>query len=89
LQEQVLDSRRQHLLEKEKFQYKLTQVTELTYAERMEHEDSTATTFSTCPLSPSIFWSSNCAQFSEENFNAKLMGNPWEQTYVDKQKKQV
>ncbi|XP_065597001.1 regulator of DNA class I crossover intermediates 1 [Cyrtonyx montezumae] len=88
LQEQVLDSRRQHLLEKEKFQYKLTQVTELTYAERMEHEDNTATTFSTCPLSPSIFWSSNCTQFSEESFNANLMDNPWEQTYEDKQKKQ-
>ncbi|XP_021240301.1 uncharacterized protein C12orf40 homolog isoform X2 [Numida meleagris] len=88
LQEQVLDSRRQHLLEKEKYQHKLTQVTELTYGERMEHEDNAATTFSTCPLSPSIFWSSNCAQFSEENFNTKSMGNPWEQTYEDKQKKQ-
>ncbi|XP_010726949.1 uncharacterized protein C12orf40 homolog [Meleagris gallopavo] len=88
LQEQVLDSRRQHLLEKEKYQHKLTQVTELTYAECTEHEDNTATTFSTCPLSPSIFWSSNCAQFSEENFNTKLMGDPWEQTYEDKLKKQ-
>lgn len=55
----------------------------------MEHEDNTATTFSTCPLSPSIFWSSNCEQLSEENFNTKLMGDPWEQTYEDKLKKQV
>lgn len=55
----------------------------------MEHEDSTATAFSTCPLSPSVFWSSNCAQFSEENFNTNLMGNPWEETYEDKQQNQV
>ncbi|XP_015707088.1 uncharacterized protein C12orf40 homolog isoform X2 [Coturnix japonica] len=88
LQEQVLDSRRQHLLEKEKYQRKLTQVTELTYAECMGHEDNTASALSTCPLSPSIFWSSNCAQYSEESFNTNLMGDPWEQTYEDKLKKQ-
>ncbi|XP_071888854.1 regulator of DNA class I crossover intermediates 1 isoform X6 [Anas platyrhynchos] len=89
LQEQVLDSRRKHLLEKGKYQHDLPQVTELSYADSgMEHEDSTATAFSTCPLSPSVFWSSNCAQFSEENFNTNLMGNPWEETYEDKQQNQ-
>ncbi|XP_035199127.1 uncharacterized protein C12orf40 homolog [Oxyura jamaicensis] len=86
LQEQVLDSRRQHLLEKGKYQHDLPQVTELSYADScMEHEDNIATAFSTCPLSPSVFWSPNCAQFSEENFNTNLMGNPWEESYEDKQ----
>lgn len=55
----------------------------------MEREDNIATAFSTCPLSPSVFWSSNYAQFSEENFNTNLMGNPWEETYEDKQQNQV
>ncbi|XP_066845946.1 regulator of DNA class I crossover intermediates 1 isoform X3 [Anser cygnoides] len=48
LHEQVLDSRRQHLLEKGKYQH----------------------------------------DFSEENFNTNLMGNPWEETYEDKQQNQ-
>ncbi|XP_009959653.1 PREDICTED: uncharacterized protein C12orf40 homolog, partial [Leptosomus discolor] len=85
LQKQVLDSRRQHLLEKVKYQHNLPQVTELTYADSsMEHEDNIARTLSACPLSSSGFWSSNCTQLSEENFNTNLMGSTWEQTYEEK-----
>ncbi|XP_075347643.1 regulator of DNA class I crossover intermediates 1 [Mycteria americana] len=85
LQKQVLDSRRQHLSEKVKYSHNLSQVTELMYADSsMEHEDNIARAFSACPLSSSVFWSSNCTQFSEENFNTNLMGNTWEQTYEEK-----
>ncbi|XP_075560985.1 regulator of DNA class I crossover intermediates 1 [Pelecanus crispus] len=85
LQKQVLDSRRQHLSEKVKYQHNLSQVTELMYADSsMEHENNTERGFSACPLSSSGFWSSNCTQFSEENFNTNLMGNTWEQTYEEK-----
>ncbi|XP_025931840.1 uncharacterized protein C12orf40 homolog [Apteryx rowi] len=90
LQKQVLDSRRQHLSEKVKYEHNLSQVTELTYADSsMEHEDDTATAFSACPLSSSVFWSSNCTQSSKENFNTNLMWKPWEQTYEEKQEKQA
>ncbi|XP_010290991.1 PREDICTED: uncharacterized protein C12orf40 homolog [Phaethon lepturus] len=85
LQKQVLDSRRQHLSEKVEYQHNLSQVTELMCADSsMEHEDNMARAFSTCPLSSSVFWSSNCTQFSEENFNTNLMGNTWQQTYEEK-----
>ncbi|XP_010579387.1 PREDICTED: uncharacterized protein C12orf40 homolog [Haliaeetus leucocephalus] len=85
LQKQVLDSRRQHLSEKVKYQNNLSHVTELMYADSsMEHEDNIARAFDVCPLSSSVFWSSNCTQFSEENFNTNLMGNTWEQTYEEK-----
>ncbi|XP_009461148.1 PREDICTED: uncharacterized protein C12orf40 homolog [Nipponia nippon] len=85
LQKQVLDSRRQHLSEKVKYQRNLSQVTELMYADSsMEHEDNTARAFSACPSSASVFSSSNCTQLSEENFNTNLMGNTWEQTYEEK-----
>ncbi|XP_010121159.1 PREDICTED: uncharacterized protein C12orf40 homolog [Chlamydotis macqueenii] len=85
LQQQVLDSRRQHLSEKEKYQHNLSQVTELMYADSsMEHEDNIARAFSACPVSSSVFWSSNCTQLSEENFNTNLMSNTWEQTYEEK-----
>ncbi|XP_054058332.1 uncharacterized protein C12orf40 homolog [Rissa tridactyla] len=84
LQKQVLDSRRQHLSEKGKYQHNLSQVTELTYADSsMEHEDNIAGAFNACPLSSSVFWSSNCTQFSEENFNTNIMGNTWKQSYVE------
>ncbi|XP_059672006.1 uncharacterized protein C12orf40 homolog [Gavia stellata] len=84
LQKQVLDSRRQHLSEKVKYQHNLSQVTELTYADSsMEHEDNIARAFSACPLSSSVFWSSNCTQFSEETFDTNVMGNTWEQTYEE------
>ncbi|XP_051464544.1 uncharacterized protein C12orf40 homolog isoform X2 [Apus apus] len=89
LQQQVLDSRRQHLSEKVKYQHHLSQVTELRYAESsMEHEDNMARQFNASPLSPSVFWSSNCTQFSEENFNTNPMGNTWEETYEKKLKNQ-
>jgi len=55
----------------------------------MEHEDNIGRAFSACPLSSSVFWSSNCTQFSEENFNTNLMGNTWEQTYEEKLQNQV
>ncbi|XP_074683860.1 regulator of DNA class I crossover intermediates 1 [Strix aluco] len=85
LQKQVLDSRRQHLSEKVKYQHNLSQVTELKYADScMEHEENIVRAFSACPLSSSDFWSSNCTQLFEENFNTKLMGNTWEQTYEEK-----
>ncbi|XP_009884245.1 PREDICTED: uncharacterized protein C12orf40 homolog [Charadrius vociferus] len=85
LQKQVLDSRRQHLSEKVKYQHNLSQVTEFTYdGSTMEHEDNIARAFSACPLSSSVFRSSNCTQFSEENFNTNLMGNTWEQSYEEK-----
>ncbi|KAM6089772.1 regulator of DNA class I crossover intermediates 1 [Theristicus caerulescens] len=85
LQKQVLDSRRQHLSEKVKYQHNLSQGTELTYADSsMEHEDNIARAFSACPLSASVFSSSNCTQLSEENFSTNLMGNTWEQTYEEK-----
>ncbi|KAM9581136.1 regulator of DNA class I crossover intermediates 1 [Guaruba guarouba] len=85
LQKQVLDSRRQHLSEKKKYQHNLPQVTELTYADSsMECEDSTASAFNACPLSSSVCWSSNCTQLSEENLNTNLMGDTWEQTYEEK-----
>ncbi|XP_074757782.1 regulator of DNA class I crossover intermediates 1 [Athene noctua] len=85
LQKQVLDSRRQHLSEKVKYQHNLSQVTKLKCADSsMEHEDNTARDFSACPLSSTGFWSSNCTQLLEENFNTKLMGNTWEQTYEEK-----
>ncbi|XP_014818848.1 PREDICTED: uncharacterized protein C12orf40 homolog [Calidris pugnax] len=84
LQKQVLDSRRQHLSEKVKYEHNLSQVTELTYADpSMEHEDNIARAFSTCPLSSSGFCSSNCRQFSEETFNTNAMGNTWEQSYKE------
>ncbi|KAF1593581.1 UNVERIFIED_CONTAM: hypothetical protein FQV15_0014724, partial [Eudyptes pachyrhynchus] len=90
LQEQVLDSRRQHLSEKVKYQHNLSQVTELTYADSsIEHEDNIARAFSACPLSSSVFWSSNCTQLSEENFNTNLMSNTWEQTYEEKLQNQT
>ncbi|XP_062438454.1 uncharacterized protein C12orf40 homolog [Rhea pennata] len=90
LQKQVLDSRRQHLSEKVKYQHNFSQVTELTYADSsMEHEDNSATAFSACPSSSSVFWSSNCTQSSKENFNTNLMWNPWEQSYEEKQEKQA
>lgn len=54
----------------------------------MEHEDNIARAFSACPLS-SGFWSSNCTQFPEENFNTNIMGNTWEQTYEEKLQNQV
>ncbi|XP_041330612.1 uncharacterized protein C12orf40 homolog [Pyrgilauda ruficollis] len=83
LQKQVLDSRRQHLSEKVKYQHKLIpQVMELGYVDSsMENEDNTARVFSACPLSSSGFQFSNCTQLSEENFNTKLMGNIWDQIY--------
>ncbi|XP_010021138.1 PREDICTED: uncharacterized protein C12orf40 homolog, partial [Nestor notabilis] len=84
LQKQVLDSRRQHLSEKIKYQHNLSQVTELTYADSsMECEDNTASAFDACPLSSSVCWSSNCTQLSEENFNTNLLGNTWEETYEE------
>ncbi|XP_075598953.1 regulator of DNA class I crossover intermediates 1 [Balearica regulorum gibbericeps] len=85
LQKQVLDSRRQHLSEKVKYQHNLSQATELAYADSsMEHEDNIARAFIACPLSSSVSWSSNCTQFSEENFNTNLMGNTWEHIYEEK-----
>ncbi|XP_061875944.1 uncharacterized protein C12orf40 homolog [Colius striatus] len=85
LQQQVLDSRRQHLSEKVKYQHNSSQVTGLMYADsHMEHEENIAGAFSDCPLSSSAFWSSNSTQLSEENFNTNLMGSTWEQTYGDK-----
>ncbi|XP_009873037.1 PREDICTED: uncharacterized protein C12orf40 homolog, partial [Apaloderma vittatum] len=85
LQKQVLDSRRQHLSEKIKYQHNLSQVTELTYGDSsMEHEDNVARAFGACPLSSSGFWSSNCTQLSEENINPNLMVNTWEQTYEER-----
>nr|XP_009664290.1 PREDICTED: uncharacterized protein C12orf40 homolog [Struthio camelus australis] len=90
LQKRVLDSRRQHLSEKVKYQHNLSQVAELTHVDSsMEHEDDTARAFSACPLSSTVFWSSNCTQSSKENFNTNLMWNPWEQTYEEKQEKQA
>ncbi|XP_009697515.1 PREDICTED: uncharacterized protein C12orf40 homolog [Cariama cristata] len=90
LQKQVLDSRRQHLSEKVKCQHSLSQVTELTYADSsMEHEDNIARAFSACPLSSSVFWSSNCTQLPEENFNTNPMSNTWEQTYEEKLQNQL
>ncbi|XP_032852147.2 uncharacterized protein C12orf40 homolog [Tyto alba] len=84
LQKQVLDSRRQHLSEKVKYQHNLSQVTELKYDDSsMEHEDNIARPFSACPLPSSGFWSSNCTHL-EENFNTNLMSNTWEQTYEEK-----
>ncbi|XP_074937444.1 regulator of DNA class I crossover intermediates 1 [Phalacrocorax aristotelis] len=89
LQKQVLDSRRQHLSEKVKYQDNLSEVTELTYADStMENEENIAGAFSACPFSSSAFWSSDCTQFSEENFNTNLMGNTWEQTYEVKMQNQ-
>ncbi|XP_030324922.1 uncharacterized protein C12orf40 homolog [Calypte anna] len=89
LQQQVLDSRRQHLSEKVK-SHKLPQVTELRYADSsMEHEDNIARGFSACPMSSSGFWSPNCSQFSEENYNTNLMGSTWEQTYEEKLQNQT
>ncbi|XP_027671242.2 uncharacterized protein C12orf40 homolog [Falco rusticolus] len=85
LQKQVLDSRRQHLSEKVKYQHNLSQVTELMYADSsMKHEDNITGAFSASPLPFTDFWSSNCTQLSEENFNTNLMGNTWEQTYEEK-----
>ncbi|CAN8210724.1 unnamed protein product [Coccothraustes coccothraustes] len=86
LQKQVLDSRRQHLSEKVKYQHKLIpQVMELGDVDSsMENEDNMARVFSACPLPSSGFQFSNCTQLSEENFNTKLMGNPWEQIYEKK-----
>ncbi|XP_010220403.1 PREDICTED: uncharacterized protein C12orf40 homolog [Tinamus guttatus] len=89
LQKQVMDSRRQHLSEKAKYQNNLSQVTELTYADSsMGHEDDPAAALSAGPLSSSVFWSSNCTQSSKENFNTNLMWNSWEQSYEEKQEKQ-
>ncbi|XP_038009754.1 uncharacterized protein C12orf40 homolog [Motacilla alba alba] len=81
LQKQVLDTRRQHLSEKVKYQHKLIpQVMELGHVDSsVENEDSMARVFSACPLSFSGFQFSNCTQLSEENFNTKVMGNIWEQ----------
>ncbi|XP_064278138.1 regulator of DNA class I crossover intermediates 1 isoform X3 [Passer domesticus] len=86
LQKQVLDSRRQHLSEKVKYQHKLIpQVMELGDVDSStENEDDMARAFSACPLSSSGFQFSNCTQLSEENFNTKLMGNIWEQIYEKK-----
>ncbi|XP_030816857.1 uncharacterized protein C12orf40 homolog [Camarhynchus parvulus] len=86
LQKQVLESRRQHLSEKVKYQHKLIpQVIELGYVDSsMENEDNTARVFSACPLPSSGFQFSNCTQLSEENFNTKLTGNFWEQIYKKK-----
>ncbi|XP_053799418.1 uncharacterized protein C12orf40 homolog isoform X2 [Vidua chalybeata] len=85
LQKQVLDSRRQHLSEKVKYQHKLSQVMELGSVDSsMENEDNMARVFSACPSSSSGFQFSNCTQLSEENFNTKLMGNIWEQIYEKK-----
>ncbi|XP_009069306.1 PREDICTED: uncharacterized protein C12orf40 homolog [Acanthisitta chloris] len=89
LQKQVLDSRRQHLLEKVKYQHNLSQVTESACVDSsVEYEDNVARTFSSCPLSSSGFWPSNCTQPSEENFNMNLMGNISEQTYEGKMQNQ-
>lgn len=55
----------------------------------MENEDNMATVFSASPLSSSGFQSSNRTQLSEENFNANLMGNIWEQTNEKKLQNQV
>ncbi|XP_071589996.1 regulator of DNA class I crossover intermediates 1 [Heliangelus exortis] len=89
LQQQVLDSRRQHLSEKVKC-HNLPQVTDLRYADSsMEHQDNIARSFSACPLSSSGFWSPNCSQFSEENYNTNLMGSTWEQTYEEKLQNQT
>lgn len=55
----------------------------------MENEDNMARVFSACPLSSSGFQFSNRTQLSEENFNTKLMGNIWEQTYEKKLQNQV
>ncbi|XP_053913024.1 uncharacterized protein C12orf40 homolog isoform X2 [Cuculus canorus] len=85
LQKQVLDSRRQHLSEKVKYQHNLSQVTEVTHPNSsMEHEENIARTFGACPLSSSGFSSSKCTQFSEENFSTNVMGNIWKQTYGEK-----
>ncbi|XP_056369490.1 uncharacterized protein C12orf40 homolog [Oenanthe melanoleuca] len=82
LQKQVLESRRQHLSEKVKYQHNLSQVMELGYVDSsMENEDNMARVFSACPLSSSGFQFSNHTQLSEENFNTNLMGNIWEQPY--------
>ncbi|XP_068027025.1 regulator of DNA class I crossover intermediates 1 [Melanerpes formicivorus] len=89
LQKQVLDSRRQHLAEKVKCQHSLSQVTELKYDNSsMDHGDNTARTFSACPLSSSGFWSSDCTQLSEENFNTDRMDSASEQTCEKKQQNQ-
>ncbi|XP_023774398.1 uncharacterized protein C12orf40 homolog isoform X2 [Cyanistes caeruleus] len=85
LQKQVLDSRRQHLSEKVKYQHNLSQGTELCYLDSsMENEDNMARVFSACPFSSSGCQFSNCTQLSEENFNTNLMGNIWEKTYEKK-----
>ncbi|XP_036256098.1 uncharacterized protein C12orf40 homolog [Molothrus ater] len=86
LQKQVLESRRQHLSEKVKYQHKLIpQVMELGYVDSStENEDNLARVFSACPLPSSIFQFPYCTQLSEENFNTKLMGNVWEQIYEKK-----
>ncbi|XP_054255944.1 uncharacterized protein C12orf40 homolog [Indicator indicator] len=90
LQKQVLDSRRQHLAEKVKYQHHLSQVTELKYDNSsMEHGDNIARSFSACPLSSSGFWSSDCTQLSEENFNTNLMGSTSEQICEEKQQNQT
>ncbi|XP_077639264.1 regulator of DNA class I crossover intermediates 1 [Lonchura striata] len=89
LQKQVLDSRRQHLSERVKYQHKLSQVMELGYVDSsMENEENMARVFSACPLSSSGFQLSNCTQLSEENFNTKLMGNNWEQIFEKKMQNQ-
>ncbi|XP_050841747.1 uncharacterized protein C12orf40 homolog [Serinus canaria] len=85
LQKQVLDSRRQHLSEKVKYQDKVSYLMELGYVDSsIENEDSMARGFSACPLSSSGYQFSNCTQLSEENFSTKLMGNIWEQIYEKK-----
>ncbi|XP_071408707.1 regulator of DNA class I crossover intermediates 1 [Pithys albifrons albifrons] len=85
VQKQILDSRRQHLSEKVKYQHNMSQVTEQAYVgSNTEQEDKRARGFSACSLSSSGFQSSNCTQLSEENFNPKLMGNIYEQTYEEK-----
>ncbi|XP_066174740.1 regulator of DNA class I crossover intermediates 1 [Sylvia atricapilla] len=85
LQKQVLDTRRQHLLEKAKYQHNLSQVTALDNVDSsLENEGNMARVFSACPLSYSGFHFSNHTQLSEENLNTNLLGNNWEQTYEKK-----
>ncbi|KAM7055753.1 regulator of DNA class I crossover intermediates 1 [Acridotheres tristis] len=84
LQKQVMDSRRQYLSEKVKYQHNLSQVMELGYVDSsMGNEDNMARVFSACPLS-SGFQFSNPTQLSEEHFNTNLMSNIWEQPYEKK-----
>ncbi|XP_039919248.1 uncharacterized protein C12orf40 homolog [Hirundo rustica] len=81
LKKQILDSRRQHLSEKVKYQHNLSQVTALENVDSsMENEDNMARVFSACPLPSSGFQFSNCTQLSGENFNTNI----WEQTYENK-----